>query len=84
MKEHVYDANADLEHNFKPVSSETPLKLKTGFFYEIKSREFGSRLIGTVAVKNPPIDFFQPIQDIMSSDNFFFDQTAPYNQHGIS
>jgi len=84
MKENVYDAKADLEHNFKPFSSETPWKLKTGIFYEIKNREFGSRLIGTVALRNPPVDFFQPIQDIMNPDDFFFDQTAPFTQHGLS
>ncbi|HPE77316.1 MAG TPA: TonB-dependent receptor [Draconibacterium sp.] len=84
MNENVYDAKADLEHNFKPFDSETPWKLKTGFFYEIKNREFGSRLIGTVALRNPPIDFFQPIEDIMNPENFFFDQTAPYTQHGLS
>ncbi len=84
MKEDIYDAKADLEHNFKLFGSETPWKAKTGFFYEQKTREFGSRLIGTVALRNPPIDFFQPVSDIMQPENFFFDETPPYNKHGLS
>lgn len=84
MKENIYDYKIDLEHVFHVFGSENQWKAKAGYFYERKFREFGSRLIGTVAVKNPPIDFFQPVQDIMNTDNFFFDQTAPYNQHGLS
>ena len=84
MNENIYDYKLDLEHNFKLFGSDNLWKLKAGGFYERKFREFGSRLIGTVAVKNPPIDFYQPIQNIMNPENFFFDQTKPYSQHGLS
>jgi TonB-dependent receptor len=84
MNEKIYDAKADLEHTFNPFGTEIPWKAKTGFFYEKKYREFGSRLVGAVALRNPPIDFFQPINEIMQPENFFFDETPPYNQHGLS
>ena len=84
MKENIYDFKLDAEHNFSLFGSENLWKLKAGAFYERKFREFGSRLIGTVAVKGPQIDFYQPVQDIMVEDNFYFDQTKPYSQHGLS
>ncbi len=53
MKENIYDFKLDAEHNFTLFGSENSWKLKAGGFYERKYREFGSRLIGTVAVRNP-------------------------------
>lgn len=84
MNENIYDYKVDLEHNFHLLGSEEEWNFKAGYFYERKFREFGSRLIGVVALRNPPIDFFQPIQDIMKEENFFFDDTPPYSQHGLS
>lgn len=84
MKENIYDYKIDLEHNFHVFKSENLWKFKAGYFYERKFREFGSRLLGVVALRNPPVDFFQPITDIMNQDNFFFDETPPYNKHGLS
>jgi TonB-dependent receptor len=84
MKENIFDYKIDIEHVFHLFGSQNEWKAKAGYFYERKFRDFGSRLIGTVAVKNPPVDFYQPVHDIMIPDNFFFDQTPPYNQHGLS
>lgn len=83
LKENVYSFKADAEHNFKLFGSAADWKIKAGILYENKYREFSSRLIGVVAPANPLIDFYQPIADIMKPDNFYFDQTPPFN-HGLS
>ncbi len=84
MKENIYDLKVDYEQKISLIEGALDLKLKSGLFYEIKNRNFDSRLIGVVALKNPVIDFFSPIEEIFSEENFYFDQTAPYNQHGLS
>lgn len=84
MQENVYDLKADLEHRFTIAGGENVWTLKAGFLYETKDRSFDSRLIGAVAVNNPPDIFYKPVDEIFATENFFFDQTAPYNQHGLS
>jgi len=84
MVENVYDFKADLEHQFNLFDSKNSWTLKAGFLYEKKDRSFDSRLIGAVAVSNPPDIFYKPIDEIFAQENFYFDQTAPYNQHGLS
>jgi outer membrane receptor protein involved in Fe transport len=84
MAENVYDLKADLDHQFTLFGGEKLWTLKAGVFYEKKDRSFDSRLIGAVAVSNPPEIFYQPVNEIFAEENFFFDQTPPYNQHGIS
>ena len=84
MVENVYDFKADLEHLFNLFDSKSSWTFKAGFLHERKNRSFDSRLIGAVAVSNPPDIFYQPIDKIFAQENFFFDQTAPYNQHGLS
>ncbi len=79
MKEDIYDYKIDLEHNFHLFDSEQTWNFKAGFFYERKFREFGSRLLGVVARRSPQIDFFQPVQDIMAKENFFFDDASPWH-----
>lgn len=84
MQENVYDLKADLEHRFTIAGGENAWTLKAGFLYETKDRSFDSRLIGAVAVNNPPDIFYKSVDEIFATENFFFDQTAPYNQHGLS
>ena len=84
MVEKVYDLKADLEQQFKLFGSENDWTIKAGFLYEEKTRSFDSRLIGAVAVGNPPDIFYKPVNEIFAQENFFFDQTAPYNEHGLS
>ncbi len=84
MKETANDAKLDFTHNFKLFGSETAWAFKTGGFYELKERAFGSRLIGVVAMRNPPDIFANPVKDIFAPENFFFDRTTPYTQHGLS
>ncbi len=84
MKENIYDAKFDFTHDFNLFSSNNPWQLKAGGFYELKNRSLDSRLIGVVAVKNPPDIFFNPSVEIFKAENFFFDRTVPYNQHGLS
>lgn len=84
MVENVYDFKADLEHQFNLFDSKNAWTFKAGFLHEKKDRTFDSRLIGAVAVSNPPDIFYKPIDEIFAQKNFFFDQTAPYNQHGLS
>jgi len=82
MTEQIYDAKIDIEHKFRLFNAEKDWSVKGGFFYERKDREFKSRLLGVVATKNPPIDFFSPIDEIMDSSNFYFDPTR--KKHGLS
>lgn len=84
MVENLINLKADFEHNFQLTELNGPLTLKGGVFYERKNRRFDSRLIGLVATGNPPDIFYNDIDEILSSENFYFDQTAPYNQHGLS
>ncbi|MBK6282196.1 MAG: TonB-dependent receptor [Draconibacterium sp.] len=84
MNENTYDAKLDFTHNFKLFSSENIWSFKTGGFYENKQRQFNSRLIGVVAMRNPPDIFFNPISEIMAPENFYFDRTSPYTHHGLS
>lgn len=84
MKEDILDGKLDFSHDFKPFGSVTNWQVKTGGFYEKKTRELDSRLIGAVAISNPPDIFFQPVNEIFSEENFYFDRSAPYSQHGLS
>lgn len=84
MNENVLDWKADLEHQFRLFKSQNNYTLKAGIYVQDKQRSFGSRLIGTVAVSNPPDIMYNPISEIYSAENIFFDRTVPYNQHGIS
>lgn len=84
MKETANDAKLDFMHNFKIFGSETAWAFKTGGFYELKERAFNSRLIGVVAMRNPPDIFANQVKDIFATENFFFDRTTPYTQHGLS
>ena len=84
MNEKIYDYKLDLEHNFNLFGSENLYTVKVGGFYERKFREFGSRLIGVIAKARPSFDFYDNVENIMSPDNFWFDETPPYNTHGLS
>jgi TonB-dependent receptor len=84
MKENTVDGKLDFSHNFKLFDSENDWVFKTGGFYENKQRQFNSRLIGVVAVRNPPNIFVNPASVIFAPENFYFDRTVPYNQHGLS
>lgn len=84
MNENTYDAKLDFKHHFTLFGSENLWSFKTGGFYENKQRQFNSRLIGVVAMRNPPDIFFNPISEIMVPENFYFDRTSPYTQHGLS
>ena len=84
LNENLYNYKADFEHNFKLFNSESDYTLKAGVAYEHKKRAFSSRLIGAVAYSNPPDIFYQLPSKIFAEENIFFDQTAPYNQNGIT
>jgi TonB-dependent receptor len=84
MTEKIYNAKVDFEHKFRISENGKDWMLKAGIFYEKKNRNFNSRLIGVVAVKNPQINFYNPINEIFSPENFYFDTTKPYTQHGLS
>jgi outer membrane receptor protein involved in Fe transport len=84
MNEDILDGKLDFTHKFKLFGSQTDWQVKAGGFYERKIRELKSRLIGVVATQNPPDIFFQPVNEIFSKENFYLDQTTPYNQHGLS
>lgn len=84
MDENVYNSKFDFDHNFTLFGSENFWQVKTGYFYELKERVLESRLIGVVAVRNPPDIFYQPVSDIFSSENFYFDERVPPRQHGLS
>jgi len=85
MNENVYDLKADLDHQFKLFGSENLWTLKTGFLYEKKSRSFSNKQIGVVSLSQASEDLiYLPVNEILDHKNFYFDQTAPYNQHGLS
>jgi hypothetical protein len=84
MTEKIYNAKVDGEHKFNLFGTENDWVLKGGVGFERKNREFNSRLLGVVAVKNPAIDFYQPIDKIFDTQNFYFDSIKPYTQHGLS
>ncbi|MBV5314727.1 MAG: TonB-dependent receptor [Prolixibacteraceae bacterium] len=85
MNEKVYDLKADLDHQFNFLGSENLWTLKFGFLYEKKSRAFRNRQIGVVSRSQAPEDIiYQPVSQVFDLNNFYFDQTAPYNQHGFS
>jgi outer membrane receptor for ferrienterochelin and colicin len=84
MDENVYNAKYDFDHNFTLFGSERLWQVKTGYFYELKERALNSRLIGAVAVRNPPDIFYKPVSEIFSPENFYFDPNVPPRQHGLS
>lgn len=84
MAENITDGKIDLTHHFSLFNAQTPWQLKAGLFHEQKKRDFNSRLIGAVAVSRPPDIFYNPVEQIFSSENLYFDQTAPYTEHGIA
>jgi len=84
MEEVISNGKLDLTHQMTFPFSTTPWQLKAGGFYEKKERSLNSRLVGVVALRNPPDLFFDPVSEIMNPSNFWFDQTAPYTQHGLS
>lgn len=85
LDENVKEYKTDFEHLFRLFNSKTDYTFKAGVFYQQKKRSFDSRLIGAVAVKGPPDIFYNPaVSEIFADENFYFDQTAPYNQHGLS
>ena len=84
MDENVYNSKFDLTHDFTLFGNEIPWQVKTGFFYELKDRALNSRLIGAVAVRNPPDIFYKPISEIFSPENFYFDPKVPPRAHGLS
>lgn len=84
LDENVKEYKVDFEHLFKLVNSQNDYTLKAGMYYQQKDRSFDSRLLGAVAVSNPPDIFYNSLSDIFAEENFYFDQTAPYNEHGLS
>jgi TonB-dependent receptor len=84
MAENIYSAKADFEHKFRLATQTPDWIIRAGASYERKYREFSSRIIGVVAVRNPPIDFFSDVEEILKPENFFFDSIKPYNEHGLS
>lgn len=84
LNENVVEFKADVEHVFRLFDSETDYSLKAGAFHQKKTRSFDSRLIGAVAVKGAPDIFYNSLNEIFAEENFYFDRTAPYNQHGLS
>lgn len=85
MNENIKDAKLDFSHKFNFLDSELPWQFKAGGFYELKERGLKSRMVGVVALRNPPEDIFiKPLNEIFSNENFFFDRTVPYTQHGLS
>lgn len=85
LNENLTNYKLDLEHQFNPFRSETAWIFKAGGAYEHKVRSFNSRLIGAVIYRNrtPELQYL-PVSDFFSEDNISFDQTAPYNQDGIT
>jgi outer membrane receptor for ferrienterochelin and colicin len=84
MDEDLYNAKVDISHDFNLLGSEKFWQIKTGYFHENKVRELKSRMLGVVAVRNPPDIFYKPVNEIFAPENFYFDRTVPYNQHGLS
>jgi len=84
LDEKVTEYKADLEHLFRLFNSQTDYTLKAGMYYQQKNRSFDSRLLGAVSVGGAPDIFYNSLSDIFAEENFYFDQTAPYNQHGLS
>ena len=84
LDENVVEFKADFEHLFRLFDSETDYSLKAGAYHQKKTRSFDSRLIGAVAVKGAPDIFYNSLNEIFTEENFYFDQTAPYNEHGLS
>jgi len=84
LDENVVEFKADFEHMFRLFGSENDYLLKAGMYHQQKTRSFDSRLIGAVAVKGAPDIFYNSLNEIFAEENFYFDQTAPYNQHGLS
>lgn len=84
LDENIYNYKADIEHQFRLFNGQTDYLVKAGVAYERKKRSFNSRLIGAVAYSNPPDVFYKSAKEIFSDENIYFDQTAPYNQDGIT
>ena len=84
LDENVVEFKADFEQLFRLFDSETDYSLKAGIYHQQKTRSFDSRLIGAVAVKGAPDIFYNSLNEIFAEENFYFDQTAPYNEHGLS
>ncbi len=84
LDEKVTEYKADFEHLFRLFSSQPDYTLKAGIYYQQKNRSFDSRLLGAVSVGGAPDIFYNSLSEIFAEKNFYFDQTAPYNEHGLS
>jgi hypothetical protein len=84
LEEKVTNYKIDLEHQFKVFNSETAWILKAGASYEHKKRSFSSNLIGAITYSKPPDILYNPVTEIFGTENIYFDQTAPYNEDGIT
>lgn len=85
LNENLTNYKLDLEHQFNPFGSETAWVFKAGGAWEHKVRSFKSRLIGAVIYRNRTPELqYQPVADFFSGEHIYFDQTAPFNQDGIT
>ena len=84
LKENLTNYKIDIEHLFNVFDNENVWTFKAGGNYQHKKRSFTSRMIGAVAYSKPPDIFYQTPTEIFSEENIFFDQTAPYNEDGIT
>jgi TonB-dependent receptor len=75
LDEHVYNARADIVHEFKPFMAGPNWSIRGGLLYEYKNRDYDSRLIGVVTPRpQVAVNLYQPVEEIFKEDNFFFDQ----------
>ncbi len=72
--ERIMNSRIDIEHNFSPFANGGPWTAKAGMFYEYKYRDFDLRLLGAITPRRlTPFDFFQPAEDVLVKENFYFD-----------
>lgn len=76
LNERIYNGGLNLEYKFVPFKNSLTWVIKTGGLYENKYRTYTARLLGLI-VPRPEnnLNFYLPVEELITADNFYFDQT---------
>ncbi|MFZ5940037.1 MAG: TonB-dependent receptor domain-containing protein [Bacteroidota bacterium] len=86
LDEAIANAGVNFEQKFR-VFGDQPWSLKAGFLYDMKVRDYGTRLLGVVTPtpNSVGVNLYLPVDSIMQTSNFYFDQSAtPKRTSGLA
>ena len=78
LSEKIYNAGLNITQDFNLFQTKKSWQIKTGLYYEHKYRDYNMRLLGVIQPRPiQTVSLFQPVENIITEENFFFDQTNP-------